>query len=452
MKIILISPQYFGTITGSGGLYALELSRELAIRNYDVTVLTMGIKDAKEEETVTLNIPKLYKKKNKCKVKVKRFFAEDSRTISSPFEGRKEEEIKRLKNFNQSVLDFLYSQPRKKTIIHLNGHFMIPSLAKEIKKLSQYKIVTSMNTIESISEAKKEKDGAGRRLINFIKAKEKDALLFSDYIILWSNALKEEISWVYPDIYKKARIKVIPFGIPSNFIVKNVLNNEKSDLLKDKYNISNDFIFNLNRIDPSKGIEYLILGFPKLIKKLRKHYGYKSLEFSLLIAGFLEDKNTWYYNKLKKLIEKIKDKEIRKCIQINTNPSVIADKEYLHKISKLFVMPSIVSPFGMSMIEAIIKGSPFVVSGVEGILDILNISNVEIPFSNVQGGAVVNFLNPVTRTDYLVDALFYVLTNYPKAQSSIMDLQKKLINRYSWKKIIEENISIYKKLMGKKGK
>ncbi len=448
MRIILVSPQYLNTITGSGGLYVLELSRELALRNYDVTVLTLGVKSLKEEETITLDIPKIYKKKNKCKVRVKRFFTGDSRNIESPFEGQKENEIKRLKDFNQSVLQFLCSQENKNALIHLNGHFMIPSLAKEIKRLNGYKIVTSINTIESISEARKHKNGAGRRLINFIKTKEKDALLFSDYVILWSNALKEEISWIFPDISKKAKIKVIPFGIPSNFIEKTVLNDEKSNLLKDKYNITNDFIFNLNRIDPSKGIEYLIMAFPKLIKKLRKHYQNGNPKYYLLIAGLLEDKNIWYYNKLKKLIKGIKDKEIRKSVQINIDSSIISDKEFLHKISKLFVMPSIVSPFGMSMIEAVIKGSPFVVSGVEGILNILNISNVEIPFTIVKGGAVVNFLNPITRTDYLVDALFYVLTNYSKVKSSIMDLQKKLINRYSWKKIIEENISIYRKLLG----
>ncbi len=447
MKIILISPQYLGTITGSSGLYVLELSRELALRDYDVTILTLGIKGAKKKEIITLDVPGIYKRKKKCQVNVLRFRADDSGSIKSPFEGSKQEEIKRLKNFNQSVLEFLYSHVKEKTLIHLNGHFMIPSLARDLKKLDRYKVVTSIHTLESISEARKGKEGVGRAIINFIKTKEEEALLFSDNIILWSNALKEEISWIFPDIYQKAKIKVIPFGIPSNFIEETSLSDEKRNLLVKKYNIHNNFLFNLNRIDPSKGIEYLISAFPKLIKKLQKHYKDRSVNYSLLIAGLLENKNMWYYNKLKKQINKIKDKHVRKNIQIYTDPSVISDKEFLHKMSKVFIMPSIISPFGMSLVEAVIKESPFVVSGIEGILNILDIKDVETPFSTVNGGAVVNFLNPITRVDYLVDALFYILINYSKVKSSINDLQKKLINKYSWKKIIEQNIAIYKKLM-----
>lgn len=453
MKVVLISLQYLGNITGSGGLYALELSRELAVRNYDITVLTFGLKNAKAKEEITLDMPELYKNisnarigKKNCKVKVRRFWSHDSKFIKSPFEGSKDKEIKRLQEFNKKVLKYLDKNVKEKCLILLNGHFMVPSLAKELKKINRFRIVTSIHTLESISEARKGKDGATRKLINYIQNKEKEALLFSHYVILWSISLKEEISWIFPDIYKKINIKVIPFGVPSGFIDKTHLNDEKIQFLKERYNISDNFIFNLNRIDPSKGIEYLILAFPMLIKKLRKHFNDRSFNCSLLIAGFLEDKNLWYYNRLKKLINEIRDKDIKKNIQICTDSSVFNDKQYLHKMAKVFVIPSIVSPFGMSLIEAIIKEEPFVTSGIEGILDILNITDVEIPFSIVPGGTVINFLNPLTRVDYLADALFYVFTNYDRVKSSINKLQEKIIAKYSWNKTIEQNIAIYKKV------
>lgn len=447
MKFFLVSPQYLGTITGSSGLYVLELSKELAYRGNDVTVLTLGIQDAQPEETLNLPLLKTYPKRSKYSIKIKRFWTKDSKKIISPYDGNKEEEIKRLKDFNQSVSQYLYSAVRTKSLIHLNGHFMVPSLARELKKSNKCKIITSIHSIESYTEAKKNKGHISPNLINFIKIKEQDALLNSDYIFLWSEALKEEIAWIYPQIFKKINIKVIPFGIPSSFLEKVQINQKIQNLLMYKYKLNHDFIFNLNRIDPSKGIEYLIMAFPIFIKKLRKHYNDKSINYNLFIAGLLETKNNWYYKKLIRQIKNIKEKDIRNNIIISTDSSIIEDKNILYKMSRIFAMPSIVSPFGMSLIEAITKGSPFVASGIEGILNILGLNKVESPFSRVSGGTVVHFLNPISRVNHLAEALFYIHTNYEKVKSSLKTIQKKLINKYSWKKNIDQHINIYNKLM-----
>ncbi|MBU1076916.1 MAG: glycosyltransferase family 4 protein [Spirochaetes bacterium] len=448
MKIILISPQYIGTITGSGGLYALELSRELAIRNYDVSVLTFGIKDAPEAEEITLDVPEVYKGKKKCSVKVRRFFTADSGSIRSPFEGSKDDEIRRLKEFCELVLKYLDRHVKERTLILLNGHFMIPSLAKELVKFERFRVVSSIHTLESITEAKKESDGAGRKLISYIQSKEREALQYSHFLILCSEAVKEEISWIFPDMFEKLNIRVIPYGIPSGFVEDTKLNDEKMSHLKEKYGISHNLIFNLNRIDPSKGLEYLISAFPAVMKKLKKHNKGETQEYSLLIAGLLEEKNIQYYDRLKKMISNIKDEQVRSSIRLSTDPSIINDKKYLHKMAKVFIIPSIVSPFGMSLIEAVIKGVPFVASGIEGNLEVVNITEVQIPYSIVAGGTVVNFLNPMTRVDYLVDALFYVLTNYSKVKDSLDKLRRQVIKKYSWRNIIEKNISLYDEVMG----
>lgn len=94
----------------------------------------------------------------------------------SPFEGTKQEEIDRLLEFRNKVLDYLIKHNGKE-ILHIHGHFVIPAIAKELKEAkTKYKIVNSIHTVESISEIKKGKDGAGEKFIKIMQDMEKEAI------------------------------------------------------------------------------------------------------------------------------------------------------------------------------------------------------------------------------------------------------------------------------------
>ncbi len=283
--------------------------------------------------------------------------------------------------------------------------------------------------------------------MHYIQEKEKEALLYSDVVIFWSQALKGEIAWMYPDIYKKSNIKVIPFGIPSNYIGERSLNPEKIILIKEKYKLTDNFIFYLGRIDPSKGIEYLIQSFPRVLTKLKESKRISIENISLVIGGLLEKKNKIYYEKLERLRHQIRDKKTRNNIHLIPDQSLLIDKEYLYRLASTFVLPVVMSPFGMSLIENIIHGTPFVASGVEGILDIVNLKKVKEPYTLVEGGAVVNFLNPIKRIHNLTEALTYTLLNKDKLKNTINPLQKRVIKKYCWEKIIRQNLTIYQQLL-----
>ncbi|MDD5065683.1 MAG: glycosyltransferase family 4 protein [bacterium] len=447
MKIFLVTPQYLGTITGSGGLYVLELSRELSLLKHDVEVLTPLVGNQKEEETISLEACCCASPRQSGKVTVRRFPIPDSRLIRNPFEGSKDTEIKRLDVFKEKVIQYLSRNANKKSIVHLNGHFSIPGMARDLKKFPRLKIVTSIHSLESISEAKKEENSISKFLLHYIQEKEKDALLYSDCVIFWSQALKDEIAWMYPDIIKQARINVIPFGIPRHFTEDEFLAPEKVILIKEKYKITDRFLLYLGRIDPTKGLEYLIHSFPPLIRRLKAALGQQYQPYSLLIAGLLEFKNAMYAEKLQKIKNQIKDEEIRDSIHIVPDSSVIIDKEYLYRLASVFTLPIIVSPFGLSLIEAIIKKTPFVASGVEGILEILNLPKINAPFIPVKGGVVVDFHNPMNRMENYTEALYHAVLHHDKLKKSILSLRQRTLEKYSWKKLINRIIAIYKGLM-----
>lgn len=54
MKIIIVSAQYIGSISGGGGVHVVELTRELGKLGHEVTVISMGLGRNKNEEEIVL--------------------------------------------------------------------------------------------------------------------------------------------------------------------------------------------------------------------------------------------------------------------------------------------------------------------------------------------------------------------------------------------------------------
>ncbi|MBN1898308.1 MAG: glycosyltransferase family 4 protein [Spirochaetes bacterium] len=448
MKIYIVSAQYIGSITGGGGIHVVDLSRELSKLGHGVIVISMGIGDNKKEETVTLSDPfNPDPTKRESKVKVFRFWTKDSHHISGPFEGSKLEEINRLEEFGRQVLQFL-KKIKDKSVIHLHGHFMIPSIAKELRDKDNFRIITSIHTFESLSEARKGKDGAGAKFIEFMQEKERQAIKYSDYLVVRSHAVKDQITSLFPADVKNANIEIISSGVSSVFIHHPSLGGDKLDLLKQKYRIKGKFIFNLNRIDPSKGIEYGIEALPKLIKKLKKTEGKTSRGVSMVIAGMIEDKNQWYLERLEKIVKKL---GVDKSVSFYTDISE-EDKIGLFNLADVFLLSSIIEPFGITIVEALSKNVPVVTAGVEGPMDIMGVRKVEKPFIWGNGGLVVYYNNPLKRSEYISESLFAVFKNPEKVSKLIEKGKKKVLSIYAWESLVQKKLSIYRKALAIKRK
>ena len=432
MKIYLVSVQYTGSISGSGGVYVVELSYELAKKGYDVSVVAMGIGNSPEYEEIEVG---------KNKIKVYRLWTKDSKKIKGPFEGNKKEEIQRLKDFSRNVLGFFSSEniDEKDTVIHLFGHYMVPSLAKELKKIKKYKILSTIYALESISEARKGNDSAGGRdLIKFIQKKEREAFVANDFIFVRSNTVKEELSWMLPDIYDESKVAIMSGGISDAFIAKNKLSVEYMEYVKRKFYINGELILNINRIDPAKGLEYIISAYKSAVESYTQ-------PITLVIAGWLEDKNKWYYERLLKQIKKIKNRKIRDSIKIHINLTP-EEKLALYNLATLTVFGYIVTPFSISLVESILKGVPFISPGIESVLDILNVDKVEQPYSILPGGILVYYLNPLKREEFLKESLKIGLAKKEELKTGLKIVQRQM-KRYLWSENIKILINVYKKLL-----
>ena len=430
LRICLISVQYIGTITGGGGIHVVNLSKELAKMGNDVTVLSMGIKNLPESETITLD---------GARINIRRFFTQDSYKISNPYEGSKREEINRLHEFCEKVLAFVLKE--NFDIIHLHGHFMIPSIAKQLKeKKCSAKIITTFHAFESLIELTKEEYMTSKEIINFIVQKEREALTYSDAVIIASKHLLNELRKVHGDLMDKINVKIIPSGV-SNDLIKYERNYQIIEEIRQK--IGCDYIlFNLNRIDPSKKIEYIINALPDVCRKLKK-------KIALLIAGKLEKRNIDYRNYLKKLASEIMKNHPDISIVIMENIPE-AEKILLYDAADVFVMSSPTEPFGITILEALARGTPVVVTDAPGPREIFNIrDSFNTPFLVMKYGVLVNFQSP-HKIDNLSAAIAYLLKNLEHFRRHSDEMIKFVKQSYSWTTVARKVLEVYKELLKEK--
>jgi len=444
MDVIIISAQYVGSISGGGGVHVRELTLELGKLGHTVLVLSMGLGDSPREEELLLQDPhNPDPMKREARIEVVRFWTEDSRSISTPFAGTKQEEIDRLVAFREQVLDYLVDRDGDE-VVHIHGHFAVPAMARELKQRTRHRIVTSIHTFESISERAKGKDGAGQKFIRIMEAMEREAIEHSDCVIVRSEAVREQIAELFPGAADRARIEVISSGVSSSFIHQPPLAETELERIRIRYHVSGKLILNVNRIDPSKGIENLIEAYVRLYQDNRRaHVGGEGL--SLVIAGMIEEKNRWYNNRLETMIMGISDDEIRRSISIHQNIPE-QDKLGLFEMASVFVLSSLLEPFGITVVEALAKNVPVVAAAVEGPKDIMDLEQVEPPFAPAAGGVLVHYDDPETRAANLFEGMRYVLENPEDTEARVGRGRDKTLAQYSWEALVQKKLAIYEQV------
>ncbi len=425
MKVYLVSIQYIPNITGGGGVVVKELSRELVKAGDDVTVISLGLKD-KSEEIIDINdATGVYK------VNVKRFFVSDSKKISNPYEGTKEDEFRRFEEFTEKVFEYLKD---KKGVIHLHGHYLVPALAKRFKEKGlRNPILVTFSALESVALEKKEikNDYA----INYIKQREEIGLKYCDHAIVNSYKVKNQLKQMYPSSFSEEKIIVIPNYVSNELIYMNTFcDDDRKETMK-KYDLigNSKIIYHLGRIDKIKGIEYLIEAIKIAALKISKNV-------SVVIAGFLEEKQKPYFNHISSLAKKVMTQYGN--IQIKFIPNIILeDKICFLDFCYMFVTPALLEPFGITTLEAWARSKPVIRSDNEGSHFLFNMDDgVVPPFEKKDKGIVVNFDSD--RAKNLAAAILYLLEHPEEAKKMGEIGRKAVIEKYSWRK----TISIYRRL------
>lgn len=164
-------------------------------------------------------------------------------------------------------------------------------------------------------------------------------------IITISQSSKDDIIKYYKVSPDKAEV-VYP-GIKMNDDIKD-------HKIKEKYNISGDYILFVGTLQPRKNIERLIEAFSKLSSNETKDDN-----LSLVIVG----KKGWMYEGI---LESPKKYGVENKVRFL---DFVVDKDIssLYKNALCFVMPSLYEGFGLTILEAMSYGCPVITSNISSL-------------------------------------------------------------------------------------
>jgi len=213
---------------------------------------------------------------------------------------------------------------------------------------------------------------------------------------------------------KKNKINVIYEGADSQFKV--ISNNQKITEIKKKYNITKPFIFYTGVWRNHKNLVGLVKAFGILKNKYKLNYQ--------LVLGGKEDP---YYPEVRKTWEKLGlEKEI-----IRTGFIKQEELPLFYNATEIFVIPSFYEGFGLIGLEAMACGTPVVSSNKTSLPEVL-------------GDAAIYF-NPNNPKE-MAEKMKLVLTD-KKLYNELREKGFEQVRKYSWEKMGEETIEIYKKIL-----
>lgn len=181
----------------------------------------------------------------------------------------------------------------------------------------------------------------------------KFALKHAKKIIAVSRFTKQEMI----DVYRTdgSKIEVIYNGCNRD-VYKKIKNQDKINLVLDKYDIKAPYIFYIGRLERKKNTAGLIAAYAVMREK------YKNLKHKLVLAG----NASFGFDEVKYMIEEF---ELENDV-ITTGWAPEADKPFLYNGASLFVFPSFYEGFGIPLLEAMACGVPIAASDAAAIPEV----------------------------------------------------------------------------------
>ena len=231
----------------------------------------------------------------------------------------------------------------------------------------------------------------------------------ADKIITDSNSTKKDLINYFN--IPEEKIKVILLAADEKF---EVLNNEKINEVKQKFNLDFPFVLYVGILTKHKNIPTLIKAFYKIKKEDIKH--------KLVIAGTKR-------GKYKEIFETIDKLNLQNDIVFT---GYISDEDLpaLYNAADLFVYPSLFEGFGLLPLESMACGTPVITSNTSSLPEVVGDAGIMIDPHDV---------------DRLADAMHEVLSNDRLRE----DMIKKGLERakmFSWEKCAKETLKVYEEV------
>ena len=382
MKLCFVTNEYPPYILGGAGTYAHFLIKGLKELNVDVHVLTPGLKHDLKENITRINSPDI-------KYWGKLFFS----------------------YYSKKYIDFL-DESHDFDIIHYNEpHVILQKSNKPIVSTFHSNRINNFK-IRFFTYKRKTRDEYGT-LVKGIGGGVGDIMAAnkSDRIICPCNNLKmliHKYCFVNNDL-----IQVIPNGIE-------IFKHKGKELFENRFLEKNslygeDYILYIGRLDPMKGIDYLIDAFKKIKRKYPK--------IKLVIAG----------SGPSEIDLKLAAKSVQDVIFLGF-VSKVEDKLSLYNNCLAVVLPSFSEAFPMVILEAMASGKPVIASSVGGISDLVR---------NYENGFLVKPGRPQD-----IERSINTLIENPDLREQMGKRNLVLIKKkYSYKETAKSTLNLYRKLL-----
>jgi len=385
MKILMLSWEYPPRVVGGISRVVHDLSHKLIQEGHDVTVVTY--RDG--------NVPYIEDDNGVMVYRVDNFMISSNNLIDWTMQL----------NFNMiAKVGEIIAEKGSFDVIHAHD-WLVAYAAKTLKTAYSIPLVCTIHATEAGRNS-----GIRDEQQRYINDTEWMLTYESSEVIVNSNYMRSELQRLFGLPYEK--INVIPNGVNLNMYD----GIEKDYDFRRKYAIDNEkIILFMGRLVYEKGIQTLIAAMPKILN----HYH----DAKLLIAGkggmIDELRNQVNYLGLGNKV-------------YFTGYLGSKDVQRMYKCADVSVFPSTYEPFGIVALEAMLSGTPVVVSDVGGLNDIID-------------HGVNGMKSYAGNANSLADSILTLLFDQKLCDAVTKNAVAKVKNEYNWTGITKNTHFAYEK-------
>lgn len=319
----------------------------------------------------------------------------------------KDDFLETVIGYNKKLADMLSKE--NFDIVHANDWFSVIA-AERISEFSKTPWIFCVHSLEYI------RNGFLKRVKGDIDFLEERALKNAFRIITVSDLMKDEIIRNYG--IEKNRISVIRNGYNEQMKETKTSDPSSSDMIRNKYDINNEkIVLYVGRLSAQKGIEYLIRAAGYVLKD--------HPETKFLIAGF-----GYLENNLKKYAKVAGVEEsIIFAGRFSEN-----EKFALYSAGDVFVSPSLIEPFGITVTEAMSMRIPVISTRKTGGVESMKDGREFVSVREKDPMAIASSINKILSDRSFAEKIAKNGYDYCK-------------NNFSWEKCAKETKKIYEKIL-----